>query len=52
MDDIYFQYPAVDDMDRGELESFISEVDLDIDPDDYPNTRKLRKAVLELLGLD
>jgi hypothetical protein len=52
MDDIYFQYPAVDDMDRGELESFISEVDLDIDPEDYPNTRKLRKAVLELLGLE
>ncbi len=52
MDDIYFQYPAVEDMDRGELENFISEVDLDIDPEDYPNTKKLRQAVLELLGLD
>jgi hypothetical protein len=52
MDDIYLKYPPVEDMDRGELEDFIKELDLEINPEDYKNTKKLRDAVCELLGLD
>jgi hypothetical protein len=52
MDDIFLQYPVVEDMDRGELEDFIEDLDLDIDPLKYKSVKKLRNAVLDLLGLD
>jgi hypothetical protein len=50
-DDAYLQYPPVEDMDRGELEDFIEDFDLDIETSDYRSTIKLRRAVMELLGL-
>ena len=52
MDDMYLKYPPAEDMDRGELEDFIEELDLDIDPEDYRSTKKLRNAVRDLLGLE
>lgn len=52
MDDVYLLYPAVEDMDRRELETFITELDLGIAPSDYKNTEELRMAVLEGLGMD
>ena len=52
MDDIYLKYPPIEDMDRGELEDFIEELDLDINPEDYKSTKKLRNALCDLLGLD
>jgi hypothetical protein len=50
MEDIFLQYPLVEDMSRRELEDFIDELDLDIEPSDYRTIRKLRVAVLETLG--
>jgi len=51
LQDIYLHYPSVEDMDRGELERFIDDLDLEIEPSEYDDTKSLRKAVMELLGM-
>jgi hypothetical protein len=51
MEDVFLLYPPVDDMGRRELEDFIDDLDLDLDPSDYRSLKKLRLAVLEMLGL-
>jgi hypothetical protein len=51
MDDMYLKYPPVEDMDRGEIEDFIKDLDLNINPQDYKDTKKLRDAVCDLVGL-
>jgi hypothetical protein len=51
MDDMYLKYPPVEDMDRREIEDFIKELDLDINPEDYKDTKKLRDAISDLIGL-
>jgi hypothetical protein len=51
LQDIYLSYPSVEDMDRDELERFIDDLDLEIDPSEYDNTKSLRKAIMDLLGM-
>ena len=43
---------AINEMDEDELKEVIEEHKLDVDPDDFPKVKKLRKAVLEALEGD
>lgn len=41
----------IDDLDREALEELIADEDLDIEPEDFPATSKLRKEVKKALGV-
>ena len=41
----------IEEMDRDDLTTLIEDEDLDVDPDDFPKTKALRKAVIKALEL-
>ena len=48
----YWTRDEIMEMAKKELRELIEDEDLDIDEEDFPTTKKLRKAVIEELGID